>query len=85
MIVVTFKECKHCICIHISDGSNQHEAKEFVDMVLFHAAISKHKNIVKMLYCQTQRMPKYLILEASIPGNLLHFLWSLREVEIFTG
>ncbi|KAI7794182.1 putative tyrosine-protein kinase STYK1, partial [Triplophysa rosa] len=63
----------------LKDRTNQHDAKEFVDMVLFHAAISKHENIVKMLYCQTQRTPMYLILEASIPGNLLHFLWSLRE------
>lgn len=69
----------------LKDRSNQHEAKEFVDMVLFHAAISKHDNIVKMLYCQTQRMPMYLILEASIPGNLLHFLWSLREGKSGTG
>lgn len=71
-------------CIHVSDRTNQCDAKEFVDMVLFHAAVSKHENIVKMLYCQTQRTPLYFILEASIPGNLLHFLWSLREVKLFT-
>ncbi|XP_051517107.1 tyrosine-protein kinase STYK1-like isoform X2 [Myxocyprinus asiaticus] len=69
----------------LKDRSNQHEAKEFVDLVLFHAAVSKHENIVKMLYCQTRCTPMYLVLEASIPGNLLHFLWSLREDRSGTG
>ncbi|XP_043080048.1 tyrosine-protein kinase STYK1 [Puntigrus tetrazona] len=63
----------------LKDGSNRAEATEFLDFVLFNAAVSKHENIVKMLYCQTRRMPMYLVLEASVPGNLLHFLWSLRE------
>ncbi|XP_051961458.1 tyrosine-protein kinase STYK1-like [Xyrauchen texanus] len=62
----------------LKDRSTQQEAKEFVDLVLFLASVSKHKNIVKMLYCQTHRTPMYLVLEASIPGNLLHFLWILR-------
>ncbi|XP_051515060.1 tyrosine-protein kinase STYK1-like [Myxocyprinus asiaticus] len=57
----------------LKDMSTQHEAKEFVDLVLFLASVSKHKNIVKMLYCQTHRTPMYLVLEASIPGNLLTF------------
>ncbi|XP_067302230.1 tyrosine-protein kinase STYK1 isoform X2 [Pseudorasbora parva] len=63
----------------LKDRSNQSEATEFVDFVLFHAAVSKHENIVKMLHCQTRRTPMYLVLEAIFPGNLLHFLWSLRE------
>ncbi|XP_016351384.1 tyrosine-protein kinase STYK1-like [Sinocyclocheilus anshuiensis] len=63
----------------LKDRSNQLEATEFVDFIHFHVAVSKHKNIVEMLYCQTRRTPMYLVLEASIPGNLLHFLWSLRE------
>ncbi|XP_050953217.1 tyrosine-protein kinase STYK1 [Labeo rohita] len=63
----------------LKDGSNQPEVREFVDFVLFHVAVNKHENIVKMVYCQTRRVPMYLVLEASVPGNLLHFLWSLRE------
>ncbi|XP_056305964.1 tyrosine-protein kinase STYK1 [Danio aesculapii] len=63
----------------LKDRSTQPEAAEFMDLVLFHAAVSKHENIVKLLYCQTRRTPMYLLLEASIPGNLLNFLWSLRE------
>lgn len=83
-----FYDCSHTerlqmldIQYLVSDRSNQSEATEFVDFGLFLAAVSKHKNVVKMLYCQTRRTPMYLVLEASFPGNLLHFLWSLREVK----
>ena len=64
-------------CIY---GPNQPEAKEFVQWVLFHARVCKHENVVQMLYCQTKRLPMYLVLDAYSPGNLLHFLWSLKNV-----
>ncbi|XP_073326203.1 tyrosine-protein kinase STYK1 isoform X2 [Pagrus major] len=63
----------------LRDGTNQHEAKEFVEWVLFHTTVCKHENVVRMLYCQTKRLPMYLVLDASSPGNLLHFLWTLRN------
>ncbi|KAL6483462.1 hypothetical protein MHYP_G00083340 [Metynnis hypsauchen] len=59
--------------------SNSQETKVFVELALFHAAVCKHENVVRMLYCQTHHFPMYLIFEAVAPGNLLHFLWSLRE------
>lgn len=65
---------------HIIDGPNQPEAKEFVEWVHFHAKVCKHENVVRMLYCQTKRLPMYLVLDAYSPGNLLHFLWTLRNV-----
>ncbi|KAK3519205.1 hypothetical protein QTP70_022198, partial [Hemibagrus guttatus] len=63
----------------VSGSSNSHEAKEFVELALFYSAVCKHDNLVRMLYCQTLRFPMYLVFEMSAPGNLLHFLWSLRE------
>ncbi|XP_053173307.1 tyrosine-protein kinase STYK1 isoform X2 [Scomber japonicus] len=63
----------------LRDGPNQPEAKEFVQWVLFHARVCKHENVVQMLYCQTKRLPMYLVLDAYSPGNLLHFLWSLKN------
>ncbi|XP_058266577.1 tyrosine-protein kinase STYK1 isoform X2 [Hemibagrus wyckioides] len=63
-------------------SSNSHEAKEFVELALFYSAVCKHDNLVRMLYCQTRRFPMYLVFETSAPGNLLHFLWSLREVTV---
>ncbi|KAI4896712.1 hypothetical protein NFI96_032883, partial [Prochilodus magdalenae] len=63
----------------LKGNPNSQEAKVFVELALFHAAICKHDNVVQMLYCQMHRFPMYLIFEAVVPGNLLHFLWSLRE------
>ncbi|MCJ8741889.1 hypothetical protein PDJAM_G00076050 [Pangasius djambal] len=60
-------------------SSNSHEAKVFVELALFYSTVCKHDNLVRMLYCQTQRSPMYMVFEMSTPGNLLHFLWSLRE------
>ncbi|GAA6095948.1 tyrosine-protein kinase STYK1 isoform X1 [Tachysurus ichikawai] len=60
-------------------SSNSHKAKEFVELALFYSTICKHDNLVHMLYCQTRRFPMYLVFEMSTPGNLLHFLWNLRE------
>ncbi|XP_029912550.1 tyrosine-protein kinase STYK1 [Myripristis murdjan] len=66
-------------------GCNNPEAKEFVDWVLFHATVCKHENLVRMLSCRTKRLPMYLVLEAYSPGNLLHFLWTLRNRDSDTG
>ncbi|XP_042347370.1 tyrosine-protein kinase STYK1 isoform X2 [Plectropomus leopardus] len=63
----------------LRDGSNKPEVKEFVDWVLFHARVCKHENVVRMLHCQIQRLPMYLVLDAYSPGNLLRFLWMLRN------
>ncbi|XP_040916575.1 tyrosine-protein kinase STYK1 isoform X2 [Toxotes jaculatrix] len=63
----------------LRDGPNHPEAKEFVECLLFHATVCKHENVVKMLCCQTKRLPMYLVLDACSPGNLLHFLWTLRN------
>lgn len=63
----------------LRDGSNQTETKEFVEWVLFHATVCKHENMVRMLYCRTKSLPMYLVVEAYSPGNLLHFLWTLRN------
>lgn len=65
---------------HLTDGTNQPEAVEFVEWVLFHATVCKHKNVVRMMHCQTKRLPMYLLLDACSPGNLLRFLWTLRNV-----
>ncbi|KAF7696162.1 tyrosine-protein kinase STYK1 [Silurus meridionalis] len=60
-------------------SSNSPEAKVFADLALFYSSVCQHDNLVRMLYCQTRRFPVYLVFETSTPGNLLYFLWSLRE------
>lgn len=65
---------------HRIDPANETEAEEFVQWVHFHATVCKHNNVARMLHCRTKSLPMYLVLEACNPGNLLHFLWSLRNV-----
>ncbi|XP_053338480.1 tyrosine-protein kinase STYK1 isoform X2 [Clarias gariepinus] len=60
-------------------SSNSRDAKVFTELALFYSAVCKHDNLVRMLHCQTRRSPMYLVFEKSTPGNLLHFLWSLRQ------
>uniref|UniRef100_A0A3Q3X3K1 Protein kinase domain-containing protein n=1 Tax=Mola mola TaxID=94237 RepID=A0A3Q3X3K1_MOLML len=55
------------------------EAQEFVERLLFHATVCRHQNVVRMLCCQTEHLPMYVVLDACSPGNLLHFLWTLRN------
>ncbi|XP_047425590.1 tyrosine-protein kinase STYK1 isoform X2 [Mugil cephalus] len=69
----------------LREGPNQPEATEFVEWLAFHATVCKHKNVVQMLYCQTKRLPMYLVLDAHNPGNLLHFLWTLRNKDSSTA
>ncbi|TSL61243.1 Tyrosine-protein kinase STYK1 [Bagarius yarrelli] len=59
--------------------SSSPEAAEFVELALFYSAVCKQDNVLRMLYCQTLRCPMYLVFETITPGNLLHFLWRLRE------
>ncbi|KAJ8265619.1 hypothetical protein COCON_G00147180 [Conger conger] len=63
----------------LRDSTSQAEVKEFVNWARFHAVVSRHENLVQMLFCQTRHVPMYLVLEDVNPGNLLHFLWSLRN------
>lgn len=73
--------CRLCVIVLSAvDSRDQSEEQEFVDWILFHATVCKHQNVVKMLFCQTDAQPISLILEACSPGDLLSFLWTLRNV-----
>ncbi|KAL4623776.1 tyrosine-protein kinase STYK1-like [Arapaima gigas] len=63
----------------LQEGASQTEAREFFAWIHFHAKVCQHENLVHMLLCQTRRLPMFLVLDASVPGNLLYFLWTLRK------
>ncbi|XP_046895707.1 tyrosine-protein kinase STYK1 isoform X2 [Hypomesus transpacificus] len=69
----------------LRDSSNQGEARQFVEWVRFHATVCKHDNVVRMLFCQCLRLPMYMVLETCSPGNLLHFLWAIRNSDSEAG
>lgn len=62
------------------DPANETQAEEFVQWAHFHTTVCKHSNVVRTLHSRTKSLPMYLVLEACSPGNLLHCLWSLRQV-----
>ncbi|CAL8325827.1 unnamed protein product [Merluccius merluccius] len=66
---------------------NPCEEREFAEWILFHATVCNNKSerLVRMLCCQSRRLPMYFVLEAHSPGNLLHFLWGLREKDSDKG
>jgi hypothetical protein len=55
------------------DPASPSEEREFAEWILFHAKVCNNKSerLVRMLCCQAQRLPMYLVLEAHSPGNLL--------------
>ncbi|XP_056446984.1 tyrosine-protein kinase STYK1 isoform X1 [Gadus chalcogrammus] len=71
----------------LRDPASPSEEREFAEWILFHAKVCNNKSerLVRMLCCQAQRLPMYLVLEAHSPGNLLHFLWGLREKDSDKG
>lgn len=66
----------------LRDTASPSEVGEFVQLITFHTAVRKNDYLVKMLWCQTEAQPLYLILEAMSLGNLLHFLWKVAQVDI---
>ncbi|XP_062889229.1 tyrosine-protein kinase STYK1 [Mobula hypostoma] len=69
----------------LHDNAGANELSDFLELVKFHTKICHHECIVKLLGCQTERMPLCLFLEFMSGGNLLHTLWKLRESEAQDG
>ncbi|XP_078281430.1 tyrosine-protein kinase STYK1 [Rhinoraja longicauda] len=69
----------------LHDNASAKELSDFLDLLKFHTKICDHESIVKLLGCQTERMPRYLLLEFVNGGNLLHSLWKSRETEAQAG
>ncbi|XP_068097698.1 tyrosine-protein kinase STYK1-like isoform X2 [Hyperolius riggenbachi] len=63
----------------LSENCSPGEIQDFMDLLKFHEQVCRHENLVRMLWCQTQRRPVCLIMEAMTFGNLLNFLRDLHE------
>uniref|UniRef100_A0A8C6RII7 Serine/threonine/tyrosine kinase 1 n=1 Tax=Nannospalax galili TaxID=1026970 RepID=A0A8C6RII7_NANGA len=55
------------------------EVQDFVGRIQFHQYLGKHKNLVQLEGCCTERLPLYMVLEDVTPGDLLSFLWTCRR------
>ncbi|XP_051895329.1 tyrosine-protein kinase STYK1 isoform X2 [Pristis pectinata] len=89
--IIIWKTCKmkqerdRAPVILLQDNASAKELSDFLDLLKFHTKICNHESIVKLLGCQTERMPLYLFLEFVSGGNLLHSLWKFRETEARDG
>lgn len=56
------------------------EVQDFIGRIQFYQYLGKHKNLVQLEGCCTERLPLYMMLEDVVPGDLLNFLWTCRRV-----
>ncbi|XP_044534736.1 tyrosine-protein kinase STYK1 [Gracilinanus agilis] len=56
-----------------------HEIQDFLGRIHFHHFLGKHKNLVQLEGCCTQKLPLYMVLEDVTHGDLLNFLWTCRR------
>uniref|UniRef100_A0A8I6ACE7 Serine/threonine/tyrosine kinase 1 n=1 Tax=Rattus norvegicus TaxID=10116 RepID=A0A8I6ACE7_RAT len=55
------------------------EVQDFIGRIQFYQYLGKHKNLVQLEGCCTERLPLYMMLEDVVPGDLLNFLWTCRR------
>ncbi|XP_037370247.1 tyrosine-protein kinase STYK1-like [Talpa occidentalis] len=55
------------------------EVQDFLGQIHFHQYLGKHKNVVQLEGCCTERLPLYMVLEDVAQGDLLSFLWTCRK------
>ncbi|KAM8927997.1 tyrosine-protein kinase STYK1-like [Pelodytes ibericus] len=66
----------------LSEDFSPGEGQDFIDIMIFHAQVCDHQNLLKMLWCRTQVFPLCLVLKEMRVGNLLTFLWSCRKDDL---
>ncbi|XP_069096392.1 tyrosine-protein kinase STYK1-like isoform X2 [Pleurodeles waltl] len=65
-----------------AETSSPGKVREFHDLIKFHIRVCNHSSLVKVLWCQTTIQPLRLFLADMHPGNLLSYLWKLREGDL---
>ncbi|XP_008586128.1 PREDICTED: tyrosine-protein kinase STYK1 [Galeopterus variegatus] len=56
-----------------------HEVQDFLGRIQFYQYLGKHKNLVQLEGCCTEKLPLYMVLEDVAQGDLLSFLWTCRR------
>ncbi|XP_056400191.1 tyrosine-protein kinase STYK1-like [Hyla sarda] len=70
---------QHVILKELSEHCSPGEVQDFIDLLKFYVQVCNHDNLVKMLWCQTERRPPSVIMEAMSYGDLLTFLRNSRQ------
>uniref|UniRef100_A0A2K6GMK5 Serine/threonine/tyrosine kinase 1 n=1 Tax=Propithecus coquereli TaxID=379532 RepID=A0A2K6GMK5_PROCO len=63
----------------LKEPAELHEVQDFLGRIQFYQYLGKHKNLVQLEGCCTERLPLYMVLEDVAQGDLLSFLWTCRR------
>ncbi|XP_062050810.1 tyrosine-protein kinase STYK1 [Lepus europaeus] len=63
----------------LKESAGLHEVQNFLGQIQFYQYLGKHKNLVQLEGCCTERLPLYMVLEDVAQGDLLSFLWTCRR------
>lgn len=68
--------------LSFTESAGLQEVQDFLGRIQFYQYLGKHKNLVQLEGCCTERLPLYMVLEDVAQGDLLSFLWICRRVSI---
>uniref|UniRef100_A0A8D0Y2S0 Tyrosine-protein kinase STYK1 n=1 Tax=Sus scrofa TaxID=9823 RepID=A0A8D0Y2S0_PIG len=63
----------------LKESAGLQEVQDFLGRIQFYQYLGKHKNLVQLEGCCTERLPLYMVLEDVAQGDLLSFLWICRR------
>ncbi|XP_008063268.1 tyrosine-protein kinase STYK1 [Carlito syrichta] len=72
-------KCKSVVLKALKEPAELHEVQDFLGRIQFYQYLGKHKNLVQLEGCCTERLPLYMVLEDVAHGDLLSFLWTCRR------
>ncbi|XP_072282814.1 tyrosine-protein kinase STYK1-like [Pyxicephalus adspersus] len=71
-VLVRDGEDRHEVVLkELSEKCSPGEVQDFIDLLKFYVKVCNHHSLVRMMWCQTEKMPMCLIMEAMTFGNLL--------------
>lgn len=63
----------------LKEPAGLQEVQDFLGQIQFYQYLGKHKNLVQLEGCCTEKLPLYMVLEDVTHGDLLSFLWICRR------
>ncbi|ELV12447.1 Tyrosine-protein kinase STYK1 [Tupaia chinensis] len=63
----------------LKEPAGLQEVQDFLGRIQFYQHLGKHRNLVQLEGCCTERLPLYMVLEDVAQGDLLSFLWTCRR------
>ncbi|XP_074213486.1 tyrosine-protein kinase STYK1 isoform X1 [Camelus bactrianus] len=72
-------KAKSVVLKALKEPAGLQDVQDFLGRIQFYQYLGKHKNLVQLEGCCTEKLPLYMVLEDVAPGDLLSFLWTCRR------